>query len=170
MAIAPNILKKKYENLSVEELQAKYEELKKHYCFNSKEEQINDTIKNYLHASSRVNNNSSKTVLEELLKEKTGEEYRIEPKLFKISVSDIINVITNSETDPFWTNVLNDSFQSFTEISEEEKMEFLIELVQDKKIFNEFTKELIQTRNIKDMYNKYQSIAHDYVLKNMIKG
>ena len=37
MAFAPNVAKKWFENLSVEELEAKYEELKKNYCFNSKE-------------------------------------------------------------------------------------------------------------------------------------
>ena len=45
MAFAPNLAKKWYENLSVEELEEKYDGLKKHYCFSSKEEQIDYIVK-----------------------------------------------------------------------------------------------------------------------------
>ena len=98
MAFAPNVAKKRFENLSVEELEAKYEELKKNYCFNSKEEQIDHIIKNYLDASKNVNNNSTRIALEELLKEKTGKDYKIEPNRFEISLSDIINLFPYSIT------------------------------------------------------------------------
>ena len=170
MAFAPNVAKKRFENLSVEELEAKYEELKKNYCFNSKEEQIDHIIKNYLNASKDVNNNSTRIALEELLKEKTGKEYKIEPNRFEISLSDIINFITNPDTDPFWTSTLSNFFQKLNEISEEEKMKFLIELVQNKDSFNEFTKEIIQTQNVRETYNKYQKIAQDFVSMNTRKG
>ena len=63
MAFAPNLAKKWYENLSVEELEETYEGLKKHYCFSSKEEQIDYIIKNYLNASKDVNTNSTKIAL-----------------------------------------------------------------------------------------------------------
>ena len=166
MAFAPNVAKKRFENLSVEELEAKYEELKKNYCFNSKEEQIDHIIKNYLNASKDVNNNSTKIALEELLKEKTGKEYKIEPNRFEISLSDIINFITNPDTDPFWTTTLSNYFQKLNEISEEEKMRFLIELVQDNNSFNEFTKEIVQTQNVRETYDKYKKIAQDFVSMN----
>ena len=166
MAFAPNVAKKWFENLSVEELEAKYEELKKNYCFNSKEEQIDHIIKNYLNASKDVNNNSTKIALEELLKEKTGKEYKIEPNRFEISLSDIINFITNPDTDPFWTTALSNYFQKLNEISEEEKMRFLIELVQDNNSFNEFTKEIVQTQNVRETYDKYKKIAQDFVSMN----
>ena len=170
MAFAPNVAKKRFENLSVEELEVKYEELKKNYCFNSKEEQIDYIIKNYLNASKDVNNNSTRIALEELLKEKTGKEYKIEPNRFEISLSDIINFITNPDTDPFWASTLSNYFQKLNEISEEEKMRFLIELVQNKDSFNEFTKEIIQTQNVRETYNKYQKIAQDFVSMNTRKG
>ncbi len=170
MAFAPNVAKKRFENLSVEELEAKYEELKKNYCFNSKEEQIDHIIKNYLNASKDVNDNSTRIALEELLKEKTGKEYKIEPNRFEISLSDIINFITNPDTDPFWTSTLSNYFQKLNEISDEEKMRFLIELVQNKDSFNEFTKEIIQTQNVKETYDKYQKIAQDFVSRNIRKG
>ncbi|MBQ9683882.1 hypothetical protein IJV57_00180 [Candidatus Saccharibacteria bacterium] len=170
MAFAPNVAKKRFENLSIEELEAKYEELKKNYCFNSKEEQIDHIIKNYLNASKDVNDNSTRIALEELLKEKTGKEYKIEPNRFEISLSDIINFITNPDTDPFWTSTLSNYFQKLDEISDEEKMRFLIELVQDKDSFNEFTKEIIQTQNVRETYDKYQKIAQDFVSRNIRKG
>lgn len=168
MAFAPNVAKKRFENLSVEELEAKYEELKKNYCFNSKEEQIDHIIKNYLDASKNVNNNSTRIALEELLKEKTGKDYKIEPNRFEISLSDIINFITSA--DSFWTSALSNYFQKLNEISEEEKMRFLIELVQNKESFNEFTKEIIQTQNVRETYNKYQKVAQDFVSMNTRKG
>ena len=168
MAFAPNVAKKWFEKLSVEELEAKYEELKKNYCFNSKEEQIDHIIKNYLNASKNVNNNSTRIALEELLKEKTGREYKIEDKRFEISLSDIISFITS--TDPFWTTALSNYLEKLNEISDKEKMRFLIELVQNKDSFNEFTKEIIQTQNVRETYNKYQKIAQDFVSMNNRKG
>ena len=168
MAFAPNVAKKWFENLSVEELEAKYEELKKNYCFNSKEEQIDHIIKNYLNASKNVNNNSTRIALEELLKEKTGREYKIEDKRFEISLSDIISFITSA--DPFWTTALSNYLKKLNEISNEKKMRFLIELVQNKDSFNEFTKEIIQTQNVRETYNKYQKIAQDFVSMNNRKG
>ena len=170
MAFAPNVAKKWFENLSVEELEAKYEELKKNYCFNSKEEQIDHIIKNYLNTSKDVNNNSTRIALEELLKEKTGKEYKIEDKKFEISLSDIISFITSADVDPFWTTALSNYLEKLNEISDEEKMRFLIELVQNKDSFNEFTKEIIQTQNVRETYNKYQKIAQDFVSMNTRKG
>ena len=168
MAFAPNVAKKRFENLSVEELEAKYEELKKKYCFNSKEEQIDHIIKNYLDASKDVNNNSTRIALEELLKEKTGKEYKIEPNRFEISLSDIISFITSA--DPFWTTALSNYLEKLNEISDEEKIRFLIELVQDKTSFNEFTKEIIKTQNVTETYDKYKIIARDYIRRHMIKA
>lgn len=49
-------------------------------------------------------------------------------------------------------------------------MRFLIELVQNKDSFNEFTKEIIQTQNVRETYNKYQKIAQDFVSMNTRKG
>lgn len=170
MAFAPNLAKEWFENLPVEELEAKYEELKKNYCFDTKEEQISHIINNYLNASKNTNDNSTKIALEELLKEKTGKEYKIEPKRFEITLTDIINYVTNPEVDPFWTEVLSNYFQKLEEINDDEKMRFLIELVQDKTSFNEFTKEIVQTQNVTKTYDKYKKIAREYIIKNSRKG
>lgn len=170
MAFAPSLAKKWYKNLSVEELEEKYEELKRCYCFNTKEEQIDYIINNYLKASKDVNNHSTKIALEELLKEKTGKEYKIEPKTFEINLVDIINFITHPEIDSFWATALSNYFQKLEGISEKEKMKFLIELVQDKNSFNEFTKEIMQTQNNKDTYDKFKKIAQEFISRNSIIG
>lgn len=166
MAFAPSLAKKWYENLSVEELEEKYEDLKKHYCFSSKEEQIDYIIKNYLNASKDVNTNSIKIALEELLKEKTGKEYKIEPKKFEIKLLDIINYITNPSVDPFWTTTLTNYFEKLNDISEADKIRFLIELIQDKNSYNDFTKEIIQNQNAKEIYEKYKKIAIQFISLN----
>ncbi len=170
MAFSPSLAKARYENLSVEELEAEYEKLKKNYCFENKEEQVGYIIDNYLHSSNSTNNNSIRTALEELLKEKTGKEYTIEPKRFEINLNDIINYVTNPAVDPFWTTAISDFFQKLNEVSEEDKMRFLIELVQDKTSYNEFTREITKPENVNEIYEKYSKIAHDYVLRHSIKG
>lgn len=170
MAFAPNLAKKWYENLSVEELEAKYEELKKHYCFQTKEEQIDYIIKNYLKASNDANNTSLKIALEELLKEKTGKKYRIKSKNFKIKLLDVINYIANPNIDPFWTTAFINYFKHLDNISEKDKICFLIELVQDKKSFNEFSKEIIKNSDYQETYIKYKKIAKDYINTNSIIG
>lgn len=169
MAFAPNLAKKMYENLSVPELQKKYEELKTNYCFNTKEEQIGYIIKNYLNASNDTNNNSKRIALEELLKEKTGVEYKIEDKKFEIGLIDVINFVTSPKIDPFWTHVLIEYFEKVN-VTEDEKINFLIELVQDKVSFNDFTKEVSQQKDANELYDKYKKIARDYVIHHSLKA
>ena len=170
MAFSSSLAKKWYENLSVEELEKKYEELKKNYCFDTKEEKIDYIIKNYLNASNDVNNESTKKALEELLNEKTGKEYKIESKEFVISLLDIIDFISKQNEDPFWTKALINFFNNLNNISESEKIQFLIEIVQDKNSFNEFTKEILKDVNINAVFDKYQKLAQDYIAKNTLKG
>ena len=51
-------------------------------------------------------------------------------------------------------------------ISEEDKIRFLIELVQDKNSFNDFTKEINQNQNAEEMYEKYKKIATQFISLN----
>ena len=168
MAIAPNVAKKNFENLSVEELEAKYEELKKNYCFETKEDQIAYIIENRLNASLNTNINSVKIALEELLKEKTGKDYSIKPKKFELTLSDIVNYVT--KIDPYWTVVLTDFLNQLTDVSDEDKMRFIINLQQDKDSFNEFTREISRGENASDTYKKYKDIAEKYCLEHSRKG
>lgn len=41
-------------------------------------------------------------------------------------------------------------------------MEFLIELIQDKNSFNDFTKEIMRSQNAFETYEKYKKIAEEY--------
>lgn len=170
MAITPSVAKEWYKDLSIEKLEEKYQNLKKHYCFNSKEEQIDYTIKNYLNASNDVNTDSTKTALEELLKEKTGKEYKIEPKKFEINLLDVINFVTNPSVDPFWTTTLIKYFEKLNDISELDKINFLMELVQNKNTFNDFFKEISQNQNAVEVYNKYKKITMQFISSNTKKG
>ncbi len=170
MAYSPSLAKKWYENLSVEELESKYEELKRNYYFETKEEQIGYIIKNYLNASKDVNNRSTKIALEELLKEKTGREYKIEPKTFEISSLDIINFITNLSDNPSLNTTLINFFSKLNNISESKKIHFLIGIVQDRNTFNEFSKEILQENDANTIFSKYQKIVQDYVSKNSMIG
>lgn len=54
-----------------------------------------------------MNNNSVKIALEELLKEKTGKQYKIESKKFEINLLDIINFIANHNVYPFFEYYFN---------------------------------------------------------------
>lgn len=170
MAFSPGVARNLYENLSVEELEEEYEKIKKHYCFNSKEEQIDYIIKEYLYASKNTNTNSCKIALEELLKEITGKEYKIEPNVFAIDLPDVINFILKPNNDLFWSTTLLNFFQQITWISEDEKKRLLFILVQDKKLFNDFIKEVLQTKNVVETYDKYKEIAEHFYSMNSIIG
>ena len=129
MAIAPSFIIDQYKDLSVEELENLYEIEKKEYCFESKEQQIDYIVKEFLYPK----DDSIKNVIEQLLKEKTGKDYNIEPKTYEINLLDIINYVVDSSKDPFWITTLSNYFQKLNIVSENEKMEFLIELIKDKK-------------------------------------
>ena len=170
MAFAPSLIKEHFKALSVEELEKKYEELKKNYCFETKEEQIKYIVDNFLDASNGVNTNSTKVGIEELLKEKTGKEYKIEPKTFEINLPDIINYVVGENKDPFWVSSISNYFQKLDNVSENDKMQFLIELVQDRNSFNEFTKEIMNSQNAIELYEKYKKIAEEYRDMNTMIG
>lgn len=170
MAFAPSLIINQYKDLSIEELEEKYDELKKNYCFETKEEQIKHIVDNYLDASHDVNTNSTKVGIEELLKEKTGKEYKIEPKTFEINLSDIINYVVGENKDPFWISALNNYFQKLDNVSENDKIKFLIELIQNRNSFNEFTKEIMGSQNVFETYEKYKKIAEEYRDMNTMIG
>lgn len=168
MAFSSSLIKKKYENLSIEELEEKYEALKKNYCFNSKEEEIAYIIKNYLKVSMDTNNNSTKIALEELLTEKTGKEYKMESKRFDITLTDVIKFIATHTKETFLDTTLINFFQKLDNVTDQEKKNFLIQLIQDKNSFDEFIKEISQTEDSKETYNKYKTIAKEYMQKHKI--
>lgn len=170
MAIHPNEFKKKYANLSIEELEAEYENLKKDYCFDSKEEQIDYLIKTYLYASHKTNTNSKRVALEELLKEKTGREYTFDDRFLEITPGDIINHVTNPREDPFWTTKLINFFNSLQAVPVADKNDLLIGMLQDRSIFNEFTKDIVKSNDVRGIYERYKEIVRNYRINNSIKS
>lgn len=168
VAISRVLLKERYSNLSIEELEERYNNLKKRITFNSKEEFIMDYLGNILNGSKDVNIESEKVALEELLKEKTGRKYHIEPTRFAFELIDVINVIANNDSVLFTT--LNNFFNELNKISEKDKIKFISELYQDKSSFNEFIKEIVQSNDYKEIFKKYQKIATDYIRFNTFIG
>ena len=53
---------------------------------------------------------------------------------------------------------------------DEDKKKFLFELCQDKNSLNEFSKEIMQTQNPRETYDKYNEIAKQFVASHTFKG
>jgi len=170
MAFAPSLARKWYENLSVEELEEKYEELKKSYCFETIEEELDYIFSHRLDASNDANKNSTKVALEELLKEKTGKEYKIEPKKFELHLNDVINYVVNKDGDTTLTDTLTSYFQKLDNVDDSEKMSFLRDIFIDEEEFKNFKEEIKQTRNAQETYEKYKKIAREFISRNMRKA
>lgn len=67
----------------------------------------------------------TKIALEELLTKKIGKKYKIEPKIFKINLLDVINFITNPNTNSHLATTLTYYFEKSNDISEKDKIYFL---------------------------------------------
>lgn len=111
MAIGPHIFQEEYKNLSVEELEKKYKELEEHMGLTNKEARIKFMAENFLN-NSVSNYYTEKTVLEEILKMKTGKDYsnNLTDYNEKITLNDIIVYI--SEGDNSKVSVLNSVIDS----------------------------------------------------------
>ena len=115
MAFAPNLAKKWYENLSVEELEETYEGLKKHYCFSSKEEQIDYIIKNYLNRKNviykKINNNYGriKIIKSKLIDSKTNELITDKLVIKDYSLEDL-KLTINNEDKKYIIEKVNDNY------------------------------------------------------------
>ena len=95
MAIGRQSFEGKYKDLTVEELEKEYSQLKEHLGLTSKEERIKFMADNILN-NSISNYYTEKEVLEEILREKTGKDYSSNFNE-KIEISDIINYISGGD-------------------------------------------------------------------------
>ena len=102
-----------------------YNDLKSDFCFESKESQIKYILDNFMNSSHDINISATREGLEELLKEKTGKEYKIEDKYFQITLNDLIDYLSNNTNLLSEKTIIVNFFNSLTEI-EEEKCEFLV--------------------------------------------
>ncbi len=175
MAFSSNLVKEWYNDLSVEELEKKYQALEEDFYFDTKEKQIEYTLKHFMYSSHNTNLNATRTGLEELLKEKTGKDYHLKTNRFELKMNDVLDYILKS------TNLISkkDRFVEFfnsidkiedEEIGEEEKIWFLMCLYQSKKIFKEFVKELKKTKDNTQTFAKYCEICEEYYSDNHYIG
>ena len=64
--------------------------------------------------------------------------------------------------DPFWKDLLKEYFNKLTNISEEEKINFLKKLASNKDLFNEFTKDILKSNNPESLFNKYNKSEREF--------
>ena len=162
MALAPKYYEEKYKNLTKEELEKKFNEIRKHFEFETKNDYIKHYLDNFLQPSWNSNNLREANVLKKLLKEKTGEEYYFKKNNFEITLNDFIDYVCGADNDHFWAEKIKKFFYNSKEITDNEKINFISELYQDKYSFNEFTKEILKTYSPKEIYDKYKEIAREY--------
>lgn len=166
MSFSSNLVKENYKDKSVKELEKMYNDLKSDFCFESKESQIKYILDNFMNASHNTNIDSTREGIEELLKEKTGKEYKIEEKYFQITLNDLINYISNNTSLIFDKTSLINFFNKLIDVDEDEKFMFLICLIQNNKNFNEFANEIKSNQDINELFEKYLEIADDFYHKN----
>ena len=153
-----------YERLSVEELKSIYQKIiENNYSFSSKEEQLKHLFENFSVEANYVTRDFSKKTIEDVLKEKTGEEYKIETKTYEISLNDLINYTVK---DPFFAKSISDFLNKLDNVSEEDKRFFIISLYHDKNSFNEFTREISNLQDANAIYEKYKNKGIEYELNH----
>lgn len=64
----------------------------------------------------------------------------------------------NSGSDPFWRECLNNYFKNVNK-TEKEKVDFLSNLSNNKNLFNEFTKEIVNPINVDEIFEKYKTLS-----------
>ena len=164
MALSRNHYINLYKDLTNEELIKKYTEIKSKYNFQTKDEKIKYIIKSYLEPK---NEEASIVVLEDILKERGNEKYIIKEYEFEITLYDIINFISNQNNDPSLNDKLTNFFEKLN-IMKEEKIKFLIEIVQDNVSFNNFIAEISNESNENEIYEKYKKLAVYYCAMHSI--
>lgn len=166
MAFSSNLVKEWYKDKSVEELEEMYENLKSNFCFESIESQIKYILDNFMDASHNTNLNSTREGIEELLKEKTGKEYKIQEKHFDMHLNDLIDYISKNTSLLSDKTTLIDFFNKLTDVSEEDKLSFLFCIIQNNKNFNEFINDTYKNQEAKIVFEKHLAIADNFYTMN----
>lgn len=170
-----------YKDLPVEDLEAKYYALQKNYFFEDKEKQIEYMISTFLDASHNANTSSKRAGLKELLKEKTGKNYKLKELIFKISEVDLIDyidkhIIKNSKQSLLnffekidFTKIIED-FKTDAEDEEIDidrefesiKQDILFCLLQDKKLLKKFISDINKSVNYNETFKEYMDWEEEY--------
>lgn len=75
------------------------------------------------------------------------------PNLSELTLDELITNISNG--DIFWKTSLTKFFNSLINKDEKEKIVFLKKLSRSKELFNDFTKEMINSTDCEQLYEKY---------------
>ena len=117
MALSPSHFKEKYKNCSVEELESRFNELRKEVEFKTKKEFLKHYMDNLLYPSKNSNLKYESKAIQELLYDKTGNTYEFEKNKFTITLNDVIDYVGNSEQDPFFAEAIRDFLNKFVFMS-----------------------------------------------------
>ncbi len=79
------------------------------------------------------------------------------PNLIEEKLDDIINKVVSG--DPFWETTIKKYFDGLTTKNDNDKINFLKKIVKNKNLFNEFTKEILNSDDSERLFNKYNIIS-----------
>lgn len=167
MAYSTQMAKNWYKDLSAEELAEKLKDIvNENLYFETKEDEIKSIVNSYLDVSKDTNVRSSINAIQELLKEKTGKEYEIKTKTYNLESTDFIKYATNNNQN--LVEGLTEFFNKLN-INDKEKSKFIIRLLQNQEMFNDFIKN-INNESPMNIYEIYNGKAKEYCQKNNRKG
>ena len=168
MPVGPYAYKNEFKNLTVEELEDKYNDLKNVIGFNSKDDYIRFEVQNSLSEYVVSNYYSEKVALEQLLKEKSGKDYYFKSEEYsdEIVIEDYIKYASrndenkekalsqflNSLSDEEYTNISNELLL-YENDKESLQYEFIIGLCTKNDSYESFFDEL---QNTNDAYNLFK--------------
>lgn len=193
MAIRLSVLKESYKSYTIEQLEEKL-----NYIYNvrlDKNKFIKVLVDEFMNVNYFYTESSSEFVCIELLKEKTGKDYTISSEEFYelkssyksrkehakrlgidinknsellIDFDDVLNYILETFQDPFWKKKLKDFFKEVKVKNDEEKLFFLLSLYHNKEEINNFSKELANKYNSKEIFNSYYKKCEEFYHHNKI--
>lgn len=172
MTISKDELREKYKNYSVEELEKEYKSLDKFYYYETKDDQIKESIRHFFMRSFIFNLDAKRVVLEDLLRAKTGKNYMVKIKTHTTNVYDIVDYISRNYNYTFEKEkmYLFIKYLNKKRMKDGDARAFIITLLSDEKIFGSFVEELKIAQKFKELFKKYLAIAKEIYARNRVIG
>ena len=89
-----------------------------------------------------------------------GEEKQMsedEAQSSKLDANSLNDIIMKAvESDPFWATKINEFLDSLNSVKYDDKVSFMIKLINDKNNFNDFTKKLTKPYDALNLYKSYK--------------
>ena len=163
MAISVSMVVSSYKNYSVEELEKELNDLVlENFYFETKELQIKRDIDCVKFVSRESNCKSQLIGIQRLLKEKTGKDYPIKTKSFKLTFKDYLDYVSNNYVASNNKKAFKWFFRRLFFVSSYFKKPFLLDLCHDENSFlellNEVTKKFYFAFFVYKKYNKKVSM------------